>query len=108
MFLAESIGHFNREGLGVATKTIERFIAHAVQIYKKEPGEAFAPSRLGKFVQRWFRWFYCGITLRKKEANAVPWDIMPKSSFPDGGLIYCPASLLNKPSMITYSVDPLT
>ena len=77
MFLAEIIGHFNPEGLGVATKTIERFVAHAVQVYEKEPGEAFAPSRLGKFVQRWIRWLYSGITLRKKEANAVPWMLCP-------------------------------
>jgi hypothetical protein len=42
--------------------SIERFVARAVQVYEKEPGEAFAPSRLGKSVQDPIRWFYIGIT----------------------------------------------
>ena len=91
----------------MATKTIERFVARAVQLYEKEPG-GVCPLPAWKNVRRWIKWLYSGLTLRKKEANAVPWDVMPKSSFSDGGLIYCPASLLNKPSMVTYSVDPLT
>ena len=92
----------------MATKTIEWYVARTVQVYEKEPGEAFAPSRLGKLVQRWIRWLYSAITLPKKEANAVPWDVMPKLCFSDGGQIYSAVSLLNKPSMVTYSVDPLT
>jgi hypothetical protein len=40
----EIIGHFSPEGLGVATKTIERVVTRAVQLYEEEPGEAFAPS----------------------------------------------------------------
>lgn len=36
---------FSPEGLGVATKTIERFVARAVQLYKQEQEEPFG-SRL--------------------------------------------------------------
>ena len=36
---------------------------------------------VGLYVKRWVRWFYGGITLRTKEANAVPWDVMPKRCF---------------------------
>jgi hypothetical protein len=55
----------------VATKTIERFVARVVRLYEKEPGEAFAPSRLGKYLRRRIRWLYCGATLRTSKANAV-------------------------------------
>jgi len=55
----------------VATKTIERYVARTVQVYEKEPGEVFAPSRLGKFLQGWIKWLFSGITLPKKEANAL-------------------------------------
>ncbi len=51
-------------------------------------------------VQRWIRLLYSGITLRTKEANAVPQDVMRKWCVSDGGLIYSPASLLNKPSLV--------
>jgi len=37
----------------IPTKTIERSIAHAVRLNEQEPEEVFAPSRLGKYVERW-------------------------------------------------------
>jgi len=56
----------------MAEKTIEKLLARAVRLYAQEPGEASASSRLGKYVKRWVRWLHGGITLRTKEANAVP------------------------------------
>ncbi len=44
--------------LNVATKTIGGCLARADRLYEQEPGEAFAPSRLGKYVQRRIRWLY--------------------------------------------------
>ena len=66
--------HFSPVGFSMAEKTIEKFLARADRLYEQEPGEtfAFAPSRLAKYVQRWIRWVYGGITLRTKEANAGP------------------------------------
>ncbi|HUL22993.1 MAG TPA: hypothetical protein VLZ10_16165 [Thermodesulfobacteriota bacterium] len=47
--------HFSPEGFSMVGKTIEKFPARAVQLYVQEPGEAFAPSRLGKYMQRLIR-----------------------------------------------------
>ena len=38
----------------------------------------------------------------------MPWGVMLKWCFSDGDLFYSAASLPNKPSMVTYSVDPST
>ncbi len=53
--------HFGPEGLTVAAKTIERFVAHAIRLYEREPGEACASARLGSYVQRWIRWAGAGV-----------------------------------------------
>ena len=47
--------HFGPEGLILAAKTIERFVARAVRLYEQEPGEVSASARLGAFVQLWAR-----------------------------------------------------
>jgi hypothetical protein len=75
MIMVEIISHFSPDRFRLVTKTIAR----AVQLYELRTGEEFAPSRLGKYLERWTRWLYSGITLRTKEANAVPWD------FPENG-----------------------
>ena len=48
--------HFGPDGITVAQKTIERFVARAVRLYEQGPGEACTSSRLGLYVQRWLRW----------------------------------------------------
>ncbi len=45
--------HFGPDGLSVAKKTIEQFIARAIRLYEQEPEEACASARLGSYVQRW-------------------------------------------------------
>jgi hypothetical protein len=76
----DSLGfQFSIEGPSVAEKTIEKFLERAVRHYEPEPGEAFAPSRFKKYVQRWIRWFYCGINGQMddlSEGSLNPWRQM--------------------------------
>ncbi len=44
--------HFGPDGLSVAKKTVENFVARAIRLYEQEPGEALASARLGSYVQR--------------------------------------------------------
>ncbi len=44
--------HFGPDGLSVATKTVENFVARAIRLYEQEPGEACASARLGMYVWR--------------------------------------------------------
>lgn len=53
--------HFGPGTLTVAQKTVERFVARAIQLYEQEPGETCASSRLGTYVQRWCRWVRAGM-----------------------------------------------
>jgi hypothetical protein len=53
--------HISPEGLSLAKKTVENFISRAIRLYEQEPGEDFASSRLGLYVQRWFRWVVAGL-----------------------------------------------
>jgi RNA-directed DNA polymerase len=48
--------HFSPEGLSVAEKTTEKFLARAVQLYEQEQGERFGSPSLGLYVRRWERW----------------------------------------------------
>ena len=48
--------HFSPEGLSVAEKTIEKFVARAVRLYEQEHGESFDSPVLGLYVQRWCIW----------------------------------------------------
>jgi hypothetical protein len=48
--------HFSPEGLTLAAKTIEQFVARAFRLYEQEPGETEASSRFGLYVRRWVRW----------------------------------------------------
>ncbi len=45
--------HFGPDGLSVAKKTVENFVARAIRLYEQAPGEAFASARLGLYVRRW-------------------------------------------------------
>jgi hypothetical protein len=42
--------HFTPEGLSVAEKTIEKFLARAVRLYEQERGEPFGSPQLGLYV----------------------------------------------------------
>ena len=53
--------HFGLDGLSVAKKTVENFVARAIRLYEQEPGEACASSRLGLYVRRWVRWVQAGL-----------------------------------------------
>ena len=56
--------HFSPEGVSVAEKTIQKFLARAVRLYEQEPGEPFGSLRLRLYVLRWMRWLCGGIKLR--------------------------------------------
>jgi hypothetical protein len=40
----------------MAEKTIEKFLARAVQLYEQEQEEPFGSPLLGPYVRRWDRW----------------------------------------------------
>ena len=44
--------HFSPEGLSVAEKTIEKFLARAVRLYEQEQREPFGSPLLGLYVER--------------------------------------------------------
>ena len=44
--------HFSPEGLSVAEKTMEKFLARAVRLYEQEQGEPFGSPLLGSYVRR--------------------------------------------------------
>ncbi len=49
---------FSPEGLSVAEKTIEKFLARAVRLYEQEPGGSFGSPLLGLYVRRWVSWVH--------------------------------------------------
>ena len=53
--------HFSRDGLTVATKTVESFVARATQRYAQEPGTAQGVARLRVYVRRWMGWATGGV-----------------------------------------------
>ncbi len=53
--------HFGPNGLCVAKKTVENFVARAIRLYEQEPGEPWGSSRFGLYVRRWVRWTGAGI-----------------------------------------------
>ena len=56
------LGHrFGADGLSVAKKTIENFVARAIRLYEQDRKEPLSPSRLGKYVRRWVRWAESGL-----------------------------------------------
>jgi len=48
--------HFSPEGLSVAEKTMEKFLARAVRLYEQEQGEPFGSPLLGLYVRQWSAW----------------------------------------------------
>jgi len=48
--------HFSPEGLSLAEKTIEKFLARTVRLYEQEQGEPFGSPLLGLYARRWVKW----------------------------------------------------
>ena len=55
--------HFNPDGLGIATATVERFMKKAYRLYEQEPGENEHSPRLGMYVKRWLLWARAELTM---------------------------------------------
>ncbi len=53
--------HFGPDGLSVAKKNVENFVARAIRLYEQEPGEALASAQVGLYVRRWVRWADAGV-----------------------------------------------
>ena len=64
--------HFGPEGLTLAAKTIEQFVARAIRLYEQEPGELGGSSRLGLYVRRWVRWAGAGVPNEITEWGDLP------------------------------------
>ena len=52
--------HFSRNGLTVAKKTVEKFVARVTRRYEQDRKEPSGPSRLGIYVRRWIGWVKSG------------------------------------------------
>ncbi len=59
--------HISPEGLSLAKKTVENFIARAIRLYEQEPEEPHGSSRLGLYVKLWVRWTRAGLDYRVLE-----------------------------------------
>ena len=53
--------HFDRNGLSVATATIEKFIVRATRLYEQEKGKPEGLPLLGLYVRRWRMWALAGV-----------------------------------------------
>ena len=53
--------HFSSDGLAVAKKTSDHFVARVRQLYEREPRAGDAASRLGGYVRRWVQWVRAGL-----------------------------------------------
>ena len=54
--------HLRPGRLAVAQKTVDRFVERARRLYEQGPGGGLASARLGRYVQRWFRWARAGFS----------------------------------------------
>jgi len=64
---------FTPDGLGVAEKTVERFVERATRLYEQEPGEPCGSSRFGEYVKRWFCWVRAGLGDEAVSTLNMPW-----------------------------------
>ncbi len=53
--------HSSRSELTLARATLENFAVRALRLYEQERGKSLDSSRLGEYVQRWFRWVRAGL-----------------------------------------------
>ena len=52
--------HYGRDGLSLASKTIDNFISKALRLYEQEPVQTRL-ERLGEYTKRWVRWTTSGL-----------------------------------------------
>ncbi len=52
--------HFGPDGISVAKKTVENFVARAIWLYEQERREPFGSPRFGSYVRRWIGWAAAG------------------------------------------------
>ncbi|ETX00979.1 MAG: hypothetical protein ETSY1_09280 [Candidatus Entotheonella factor] len=66
----EFLGYsFSPDGLSVAKKTLEKFVARCRRLYEQGREEPERLSRLGDDVQRWLRWVGAGLSMRLSRAE---------------------------------------
>ncbi len=66
----EFLGYsFYPDGLSVAKKTLEKFVARCRRLYEQCREEPERLSRLGDYVQRWLRWVGAGLSMRRMRAE---------------------------------------
>jgi len=74
--------HFSPEGLSAAEKTMEKFLARAVQLYEQERRELCRSPLLELYVRRWVRWALSvmpGRTSVNEEGPHSVWKCLPNS-----------------------------
>lgn len=52
---------FSPQGLDLARKTMENFLAHATRLYEQEQKGLNGPSVLGLYMRRWRLWTNAGV-----------------------------------------------
>lgn len=52
--------HFGRDGLSLASKTIDNFLSKALRLYEQEMVQTRF-ERLGEYTKRWLRWTTYGL-----------------------------------------------
>lgn len=57
------------DGLSVAQKTLEKFVARCRRLYEQGREEPESLSRLGDYVHRWLRWVGAGLSMRLSRAK---------------------------------------
>ena len=67
--------HFSPEGLSVAKKTIEKFLARAGRLYEQEREEPCGSPLLGLYVRRWVS----GVYVRPKKYSVCMTGMTPAS-----------------------------
>jgi RNA-directed DNA polymerase len=68
--------HFSPQGLGLARKTVENFVARATRLYEQEAGKPEGFPLLGLYVQRWMRWVNGGLrACQKNPAGAGSFSV---------------------------------
>ena len=61
--------HCGPEGLTVAAKTLDHFVARVRQLYEQEREKPDGSSPLGAYVRRWVRWVRAGLPGTRTDMN---------------------------------------
>ena len=70
---------FTPEGLGIASKSVERFAERVSQLYEQGAGE----NRIEEYVRRWWQWVRSGVGLYLGDSSSRwEWGTMLLSMLP--------------------------